>query len=259
MIANERTKVIVRIDDITPGLLETVAEWFLEYHPDVPVSGFAVSTGKWETTHWKCAAHLIRNRGWEFCAHTRNHDKLPMLKRDEITEVISRSIKDIESGLADMGLDYTVESFAYPGGLHDDRAVDVLSELGIENGLVFSDGLPYRSAVRVPDGPDRLRWGTTNNGSFGLDVWNNKFDRTHETGDCYVLCLHPQRWQSVFRNLISLFQSDTNCVASIRQITELLLWGSFTEQWTVLGDHLDYIKSHSAVKFTTFRGATAET
>lgn len=248
----DSTRVIVRVDDLTPALLESLADWFLENHPDVPVAGFAVGTQKWPDSAWRRAACLVADHGWEVGGHTRNHVRLPLVSTNRARQEVRTNIDDIEAGLMAAGLDYDVHSFAYPFGLVDERSVDVVKEVGLDCGLTYTDALPYTSAIEVPEGENRYRWGVANNGSLSIDAWNAKFDYVWEFGDCYVLCLHPDRWESVLLNALRALNSDSSLVQSALQIVGTTLLGHEPEGWRQLDEHIDYIKQHENVSFTTF-------
>jgi hypothetical protein len=179
---------------------------------------------------------------------------LSQLSEAEIRGSIRDNVTDIESGLADVGLDYSVESFAYPGGDHDDRVVAMLDQAGIQNGLTFTDGFPYRSVDAVPTGTNRYRWGVTHNGSFGVDIWNERFDRVAERDGLYVLGLHPTYWDNdVIDPIRRYLRHDISRSYLRRNVRQGVKRRSQPTHWSMLDEHLDYIEQVEDVRFTTFR------
>jgi len=97
----------------------------------------------------------------------------------------------------------------------------------------------------MPAGDDRYRWGLTvsadNPEVFGLEVWNNRFDRVHADDGQYVFCLHPGWWWSF---------ADGERPADAEHPDYDAVWEGFDE-------HLDYVRGHD-VSPTTFRDLVAE-
>lgn len=67
----------------------------------------------------------LRARGLEFGAHTRTHPALPDLGDDALAEEIGSSRSELESALGE-----PVDSFAYPYGRVDERAVAAVRRAG---------------------------------------------------------------------------------------------------------------------------------
>ena len=236
------TKVIMRADDITGERIKRLGAWFERHHPSIPCSAFAFKTDEeWPQEFWGLTRDLITEHQWEIGGHSVTHPMLSTLSESEIREEIKTNKRDIEDGLSSVGCDYSVESFAYPTGAYDDRVISVLKEEGFEYGLTYPDGFPYQSAKTIPSGEDRYRWGITHNAFLGLEEWNDRFDRVHNTDstNVYVLCFHPQWWWDT-----------SNEPESIRMD---LKTGWATEKWDELDDHLRYIETKDNVDFTTFR------
>jgi peptidoglycan/xylan/chitin deacetylase (PgdA/CDA1 family) len=249
------TDVIIRFDDIRGPDLVRLAEWFDAHHPEVPCAVFTMATdSEWDRRSWQCAKHCIEQRDWEVGGHTREHPLLSQLSEAEITEAIRTNVADIESGLATVGLTYSVETFAYPGGDHDDRVVAALEAEDIPNGLTFTDGFPYQSVDAVPTGDDRRRWGVTHNGEFDICVWNDRFDRVAEQDGLYVLGLHPTYWENkLFDPIIRYLYHDVSRSYLRRNLRHGLKRKSKSSRWETLDEHIRYIKDYSKVQFTTFR------
>jgi len=70
-------------------------------------------------------ALAMRERGHELGAHTRTHCSLPDAADAEIGEQIGGSRRDLE---AELGAE--IETFAYPYGRHDERAVEAAEAAG---------------------------------------------------------------------------------------------------------------------------------
>lgn len=249
------TQVIIRFDDIRGPDLMQLFRWFDNKYPKIPCSVFALSTDtEWDIRSWQHARQCIEKRGWEIGGHTRNHPMLSQLSKPAIRTAIENNIADIESGLMAAGLDYSVETFAYPGGDHDDRVVAALKEIGIPNGLTFTDGFPYQSVDAVPTGEDRYRWGVTHNGSFSVEVWNERFDRVAERDGLYVLGLHPTYWDNGFVGPIRRYlHHDVSWSYLRRSLRRGIKRSSNSDQWSMLNKHIEHIKSVDDVFFTTFR------
>lgn len=232
------TEIIIRADDLTGTRLRRMATWFEDRHPTVPCSVFAYYTDtRWTDADWQRAGDLVTERGWEVGGHTRDHPMLSLLSEEDIRTAIARNVDDIEDGLAEAGVEYSVTSFAYPCGDYDDRVVDVMVESDLACGLTFPDGFPYRSAATVPEGRDRYRWGVTHAAKFALEVWNSRFDRVHEQDGCYVFCFHPDWWWS-FEEADPLPPDADH--------------PGFESEWDHLDEHLAYLKAKSDIRFVTY-------
>lgn len=249
------TQVIIRADDITGHSLIKLANWFENHHPTVPCSIFAMATDtRWDRNGWNRARDLIMRREWEFGAHPRNQFKLSLLPEGELRETVNQSITNIESGLANSGLNYPVTSFAYPCGDYDERTIEILKEFGIKCGLTFPSGFPYESSADIPVGEDRYRWGITHDGQFGLDVWNSRFDRVHAQDGVYILCLHPADWDKSISPLIKNYILGGDSLSGIvKDIGRRSLRSYQAYKWSVLDKHINYIKGNQNAKFTTYK------
>lgn len=258
------TDVIVRADDIGGPTLMNFSSWLVDAYPKIPISAFLWQTDRWLPRHWDRAATLIRRFDWEVGGHTRRHPMLPLVESDaEIHDIVRTNIRDIETGLSSAGLEYSVVSFAYPFGAYDERVVSVLQELGIEHGLTYPDGFPYRSVSAVPTGHERYSWGVTHNAQFDVEVWNDRFDRVYRGDGLYVLCLHPPldphpSMASLYRTILGSDDLSVEPRSVWGTGRMLWRWWRFTEwEWyPKLRQHLDYVTSHDDVNLTTYRAVT---
>lgn len=235
------TNVIIRADDITGERLRYTGRWFRKFHPDVPCTGFATGPNPhWTQEDWEVALDLIVDFGWELGGHTVTHPMLPTLDSADIRREIRDNKEFIENGLASAGLEYSLQSFAYPTGSYDNRVIDILQEEGYACGLTYPDGFPYRSCDGIPMGRDRYTWGITHNAFLGVDEWNDRFDRVDQSHQLYIFCLHPPWWWDT-----------SNEPDSIGEDFEQ----GWADQWNQFNDHLHYIKQADDVNFITVRQA----
>jgi peptidoglycan/xylan/chitin deacetylase (PgdA/CDA1 family) len=247
------TQIIIRIDDVTPSILKKMQNWFLQNHPNVPVSGFALHTDDWERGDWEASAMLIEEYDWELGGHSRNHIKLPFVEENVAYKEIKTNIADIEKNLKDVGLNYRVQSFSYPFGLYDQQTIELLKDLDIHFGLTFSDGFPYSASTvtTVPTGDERYEWGVVNNGSLDLSSWNYKFDQINKHNGIYTICLHPNRWESVLSNLLEE-RKYMSYPRSIYNILRYIFLNEESRGWKKLDRHIEYIKRNSDPEFVTY-------
>jgi len=247
--------VIIRVDDITKTRLKELKEWFLKYHPDVPVSVFAYAThtDEWDEEGWKLMRFLIENYGWEIGGHSRSHRFLPLLSEEELEEEIKGNIQDIESGLKLVGLNYKVLSFAYPGGGYDERVKDLLRECKIVFGLTYPDSYPYRSVDDIPSPEEYLTLGVTHTDTVvDLQIWRYWFNKSKKL---YILALHTGYWSASIMRAVRNFLFDKPSVRALcREIGTRVLWKErySPQNWEILNKHLNYMKSKN-VKFITYR------
>ena len=256
-LALRMTKVIIRVDDVTPSLLNRLENWFLQEHPDVPISCFAIETQNWGQKAWETSSSLVANYNWEFGGHTRSHIKLPNCDYTTMENEITKNLKDIEDGISsEMDTTYDVQSFSYPFGLYGAEAVDILKENGIKNGLTYSEGLPYCSSIQIPSGEERYRWGITNDGSGHIDFWNYKFNYANDNGEAYILSLHPSRWKSILLNIVHKRQTGMSAPTTIIDTAINSITDSYQGKWEMLNEHINHIKNHDNVEFATPRQIT---
>lgn len=258
-------KVIVRIDDVNGRYLERIKRWFDDNHPEVACAMFAFHTKEgWSQPQWGLAKELIEQRGWEIGGHTRNHVKMSQYSVSQLETIVQQNISDISEGLASVGLEYSVKSFAYPNGDHSDDVIDVLKDVGIENGLTYPEGYPYSSSESIPSGDARYRWGVTHMDEFDISIWNDRFRRAIDRGGVYILCIHPGLWDwslsvDLYDTIDDTYRRNpgqlTKLSDSVRTVADYLLPTSSTSKWEILNEHLEYIKKHD-VEFTTFSQIT---
>lgn len=254
------TKVFIRIDDVSGQYLNRIARWFSENHPDVKCSLFAFHTQRdWDRRDWELAKELITNRGWEIGGHTRDHIQLDNISRDKIKRSIQNNLSDINEGLVSVGLDYDIESFAYPYGDYNQDVIEVLESLDIKNGLGYElsesfpqDGPPY--------GEGNYRWEVNNDDHGEHTDWNDEFLTASQNGNAYIFCIHPAWWNwSLYTDLYDVYKLDMNwkitTVELYRKFKKYLTRQDSPNNWDRLDEHLSFIKNHD-VEFTTFKEAT---
>lgn len=84
--------------------------------------------------------------GVTLVAHTRWHPALTQLDDADLRDEVAGSLHDLARETAS-----TLPVFCYPYGIHDDRVVSVLRELGVELAFTCADGhnrLPSQDALR---------------------------------------------------------------------------------------------------------------
>jgi len=88
----------------------------------------------------------LRADGARLGAHTRNHPKLPTLADPALNEEIGGSRGDLETDLGE-----EIETFAYPYGQFDERAVDAVADAGFVGACTTEERL-----ARLDDDPLRV-------------------------------------------------------------------------------------------------------
>lgn len=163
-----RKTVAITFDDGYADNLHAVEA--LQRH-DMTATFFIVTDGIGDVARWDAteaaprpmlgAADLrnMRGLGMEIGAHTRRHAQLTNLENAAVKDEVMGSKAALEELLAER-----VQSFAYPYGLYDDRAVAAVEGAGYTAACstrsgVFTGESPYlipRLSVFNDDGPARL-------------------------------------------------------------------------------------------------------
>lgn len=251
--------VIIRIDDISSKFdFYDLKKWFVKHFPEIPVCFYAQSTQlkyMWQKAGWKKIKKTILKYKWEVGGHTRNHSHLKLLSEKDLKEDIEKNVKDIEIGLKSVGLNYKVTSFAYPYGEFNEEIKIILKSNGIFFGLTYVKGEVYETLLTLPK--DLHEIGISCNATNSIEDWNKRFKEVYEKGDLYILCLHTPHWSrgNLFLNFKRIIKAKTlKCLyVSIKRFKNQFKVKNSKFMWQMLEEHIKFIKTHSGIRFTTFK------
>lgn len=252
--------IIIRIDDICDKYdFYELKKWFVSKYPLIPVSFYVMATHHyyyWNKKSWNEIKNVIVEYKWEIGGHTRDHPHLSKIPSERQKSEIVNNIQDIKKGLELVGLEYQITSFAYPYGDFDERVKKILKENGIVHGLTYVANETYDNQLDFPKN-NLFEIGISCNARNSVDDWDRRFKEVYENGDTYILCLHTSHWtrgrnrKNIARILKS--RSIKEIYFSVKRFTKYLFKKSSDYMWGNLKKHLEFILTHSNVKFITFR------
>ena len=253
-------KVIIRIDDIGDKYdFYELRDWFNSKYPKIPVSFYVVYSHyqyRWGKKAWLQIKDTLLKNKWEIGGHTRNHHHLPKLSDEKLKDEVVNNIKDIQSELNSVGLDYKITSFAYPYGEFDDRVKKIMKQSGIIYGLTYTTEENYKTQIWIPE-EDLFETNVSCNVTGTLKDWNQRFKDVFDKKGIYILCLHTSHWNKCRnrKNLKRLFKSRSikELYVSLSRFFKYIFKKSTHQIWKILSEHIDFILGHSDVQFITFK------
>ncbi|MBD3342895.1 MAG: polysaccharide deacetylase family protein [Candidatus Lokiarchaeota archaeon] len=253
-------QVIIRVDDIFDRYdFFELYKWFLSHYPEIPISFYIQNTHLdylWDKSTWRKIKEVIKNYNWEIGGHSRNHPHLSKIADELLIEEIINNVLDIEKNLREVGLNYNITSFAYPYGDYDERIISLLQKNGLFHGLTYSIDNSLKNKF-ANNKENSYVIGISCNGQGSIEDWNNKFKKAYEKGDFYILCLHTPHWSrgSMFRNILRLMKAKhyKELYYSLRRFFRFSFEKNMMKRWKILQNHIDFIKSHPYVHFSTYK------
>jgi len=65
-----KTKVIMRMDDVMQLNFFELCDWFISNHPEIPIYCFLWRMHEWNARGWKKAKEMIEKYNWETGAYS---------------------------------------------------------------------------------------------------------------------------------------------------------------------------------------------